>query len=175
MQDWPHSDIFEPNVIQFKTAPLSSEEATAKREKFGADIDMFFASTDNQQPTEITGIVKNYGIPRVVSVPGKKGKRDIRSLLITDDLPVCRRNLVRILCIYFDSDALGSKSKSVGGDDSDKKLKAGKVSEKQDFMEFGVKVKSTSQTIEILKGNEKLKAGQKGFQAWKLYLIVSNL
>ena len=166
MQDWPHSDIFEPNVIQFKTAPLSSEEATAKREKFGADIDMFFASTDNQQPTEITGIVKNYGIPRVVSVPGKKGKRDIRSLLITDDLPVCRRNLVRILCIYFDSDALGSKRKSVGGD-SDKKLKAGKVSEKQDFMEFGVKVKSTSQTIEILKGNEKLKAGQKGFQAWK--------
>ena len=79
-------------------------ETAAKREKFGGDIDVFFASTDSKTPTEITGVKKTYGNAKRVN-----GK-DIREMLITSDDPVCRRNLARILCIYFDDEnGMGSR------------------------------------------------------------------
>ena len=131
IQDWPHSDIYEPSVVRFKTAVMSDGETAAKREKFGGDIDVFFASTDSNTPTEITGVKKTYGNAKRVN-----GK-DIREMPITSDDPVCRRNLARILCIYFDDkNGMGSK-RSVK---KDKKAEETGVVKKQEYMRLGVHV-----------------------------------
>ena len=158
MQDWPHSDIYEPSVVRFMTAVMSDGETAAKREKFGGDIDVFFASTDSNTPTEITGVKKTYGNAKRVN------GQDIRELLITSDNPVCRRNLARILCIYFDDEnGMGSR-RSVKKDEETEETGAVK---KQEYMRLGVNVTNGAAgfSVTVLRNKKTITAWKPVFSA----------
>ena len=154
MQDWPHSDIYKPSVMHMVTRDLTTEEAVDKRGRFGDEVDLFYASEDPTKPTEVTDVKVNYGDPKQV------GGVDVRELTLDNADEVCRRNLVRILCIYFDEVGLGSSRSQYEM----------KWEDKQTAMNRGVEVHSGAQEWAVLVTKPGVGAppsGQQRFVAWK--------
>ncbi|MGA1354862.1 MAG: hypothetical protein ACO32I_08840, partial [Candidatus Limnocylindrus sp.] len=93
-QCWPHHDLYDVSGQRFITEEIDDAEAERYKQRYGASQNLFIRSVE---PKKITGVEVNYGM----------AKDDILDRLITDPHPVCRRNLYRILAIYYDEQPIG--------------------------------------------------------------------
>ncbi len=108
-QPWPHTDIYEPGVHKFETRPLTEAGEAAYADKYGDVSNLYIRSA---RATEVTGVKVNFGKTKA----GPTGKDSILDELITVDHPVFRKNLKRILLIYYNSQKIGFTDKKGGNE-----------------------------------------------------------
>lgn len=100
-QPWPHKDIYKESLHQFKTSPLDDVEEYA--EKYGDVTNLYLRS---KEATKIDGVEVNFGETK----PGTT-KQSILDEKITLDNPLFRRNLRRILLVYYHDSEIGFSDK----------------------------------------------------------------
>ena len=102
-QPWPHTDIYELSKHKFNTAPLDANKRKDYADKYGDVTNMYMEGT---QANEITGVEVRFGF-------AKAGVAHDSILLdkITTDSPVHRKNLRRILLIYYHNSSIGFTDK----------------------------------------------------------------
>jgi len=160
-QPWPHTDIYEPALHKFKTRPMGEAGEKRYADKYGDVSNLYIRST---QATEITGVEVNFGKTKAGLT-----KASILDELITVDNPVFRRNLRRILLIYYNNQKIGFTDKHGGNEISIS------ADEKKKGMREGIYrySKQTAQSYTFPRSGKRNDAGSNGYlktlagQLWK--------
>jgi hypothetical protein len=97
-QPWPHSDIYDHDKHKFKTRAMNERDEAAYQAKYGDVSNLYIRST---QATEITGVEVQFGHTKQI------GDTSVLDMPITYDNPIFRKNLRRILAIYYHDSGIG--------------------------------------------------------------------
>ena len=110
---WPHEDIYDTAKLEVLTETMSAADVEAYADKYGSKHNLYLHG--ETQAKRITGVKAHFG-----------EAQPIIHTRLDKDTPVHRRNLCRILLIYFDKDAIGKKGgKSVTYEDKQRGMEEG--------------------------------------------------
>jgi hypothetical protein len=92
-QPWPHSDLYETSKIELEESSMTDEQVKEYEQRYGVVNNLYIRSTSARK---VTGIKVQYG---------KSNGR--MNQVITMNNNVSRKNLRRILLIYYDNQDIG--------------------------------------------------------------------
>lgn len=113
-QPWPHQDIYFPSKTKFKKESANNDAIKEYSLKYGTVENLYLHSSSAKV---ITGVEVNYGLAKPPITSNKNSILDERLDL---DTPLFRKNLMRILLIYYHDSSIGINGNVISA--ADKRL-----------------------------------------------------